>query len=789
MHDGHVSTVNPTTMHVRKRDGSLQPVDLNKILHAVATHCSGLTSVNPMQVAIKTVGGLHEGATTRELDALAVHTAAGLIGEDPEYSQLAARLLSASVRKDVEVQNIYSFSQSVQAAQEQGMIHPRLSAFVKEHALKLNAAIDPTRDREFEFFGLKTFVDRYVLLHPKTRLPLETPQYAWMRVAAALCKGRIQAALDLYALLSKLEYLPGSPTLFNAGTANEQLSSCFLLDSPADELLDIYRLYSDVAALSKFSGGIGVSFSRIRSRGSLIRSTNGFSAGIVPWLRTLDASVAAVQQGGKRRGACAVYMEPWHADIEDFLELRDNTGDEARRTRNLNLANWLPDLFMERVKRDEDWSLFDPKDVPELVDTFGKRFREAYEDAERRDLAKKVLPARKLYQRMLRTLAETGVGWMTFKDRANVLCNQTLEHRHVVHSSNLCTEIFEVSGTTETAVCNLGSINLARLVDTDDMYEQLRRIVRVAVTQLDAVIDINAYQTATTAASNNRWRPIGLGVMGLQDIFFRRGIAFDSPEALALSTEIAAEIYVSAMETSCALAEAYGKFEAWGDSRTSARQWHHERATGKIHQIHERLRERWQTLVERIRKHGLRNSLMIAIAPTATIASIAGCYECIEPQTSNLFKRETMSGDFLQVNKYLTLALKDIGLWTPEIRAAIKAANGSIAGIEAIPAHIRQLYRTAWELSQRTLIDLAAARQPWVDQGQSLNLFVESPTIGKLSSMYMYAWEQGLKSTYYLRSRPATEIAKVTNTPVTEAAAEAAVACSLENPEACEACA
>lgn len=775
-----------SVMSVTKRSGEREPVDVNKIVRAVSRCCDGLQEVDAMRVALKTIAGLYDGATTRELDELSIRTAASFIVEEPEYSQLAARLLSGFIDKEVQGQGVYSFSQSIRMGYDVGLINDRVLNFVEAHARKLNDAVDPTRTYKLEYFGLRTLYDRYLLKHPTRRLVIETPQYFWLRIAVALSTS-VQEALELYDLMSSLDYVPSSPTLFNSGTRHEQLSSCFLLDSPQDSLDSIYDKYKDVAMLSKFSGGIGIAFHRVRSEGSLIRSTNGLSNGIVPWLKTLDSSVAAVNQGGKRKGAACVYLEPWHADIESFLELRDNTGDEGRRTHHLNLANWIPDLFMQRVERNEQWSLFDPKDVPQLVDLYGPEFEAAYLQAEATGLARKQMPARDLYARMMRTLAQTGNGWMTFKDKSNRACNQTGLPGNVVHLSNLCTEILEVTSAGETAVCNLGSVNLGRHVGPDGFdFEQLAHTVEVAVRQLDRVIDLNYYPISTARASNMRWRPVGLGLMGLQDVFFRLRLAFDSPEARELSTRIQETIYYNALRTSVELAKQYGPHDAFKETRAARGELQFD-AWG----VEPADKARWDELREEIKTHGLRNSLLIAIAPTATIASIAGCYECIEPQVSNLFKRETLSGDFLQVNKYLVEELKQLGLWTTEIRDAIKLADGSIQGIAEIPEELRKIYRTAWELPMRALIDLAAERGPYIDQSQSLNLFMANPNIGALSSMYMYAWKRGLKTTYYLRSRPATQIAKTTVPGASAYDArrdQAAVVCSLENPETCEAC-
>ncbi|MGA0587112.1 ribonucleoside-diphosphate reductase subunit alpha [Dyella sp. KRB-257] len=782
---------NPGSMRVTKRNGGQEIVDVNKIVKAVTRSADGLHAVDPLRVALKTIGGLYDGATTAELDQLSIRTAAALTAEEPEYGQLAARLLSAYIDKEVAGQEIQSFSQSIALGAEVGILNARLREFVALNARKLNDAIDPLASRRFEYFGLRTVYDRYLLRHPTKRFVIETPQYFFMRIACALGGNDIGETLELYRLLSSLEYIASSPTLFNAGTTHEQLSSCFLLDSPLDSLESIYDKYADVAKLSKFAGGIGIAWSRVRSRGSLIRGTNGHSNGLVPWLKTLDASVAAVNQGGKRKGAACVYLEPWHADIEEFLELRDNTGDEARRTHNLNLANWIPDEFMRRVERDGDWSLFDPKVVPHFVDSWGEAFEAAYRKAEADGLAVKTVKARELYARMLRTLAQTGNGWITFKDRCNATSNQTAKPDNVIHLSNLCTEILEVTNASETAVCNLGSINLARhVVDGAFDFDKLAGTVRTAVRQLDRVIDLNFYPIDTAAVANRKWRPVGLGVMGLQDVFFKLRLPFDSAEALTLSSRIAEEIYFHALSQSNELAVDLGMHPGFAESRAANGELQFDYWPNAT--PHEPTR--WETLRGTIQQHGLRNSLLIAIAPTATIASIAGCYECIEPQVSNLFKRETLSGDFLQVNRYLADELKSLGLWTPEVRDQIKLAEGSIQGIAAIPERLRQIYRTVWELPQKALIDLAAARAAYIDQSQSLNLFMENPNIGQLSSMYMYAWKAGIKTTYYLRSRPATKIAKATvsaskaTAPADQDQANAAVFCSLENPEYCEAC-
>ncbi len=800
------------TMHVKKRNGTLETVDVNKIVRAVQRCSHGLSHVDAIRIASKTIGGLYDGATTRELDAISIDTAASLIAEEPQYSKLAARLLLATIIKEVAGQNLHSFSQSVEHGAAQGIVSPATAEFVRVHARKLNHAIDEDLSDRFEYFGLRTVYDRYLLRDPLSRKVIETPQNFFLRVACGLA-GTPNEAIEFYRLIASHDYMPSSPTLFNSGTKHPQMSSCYLHDSPQDSLESIYDAYKDVALLSKFSGGIGLAFHRVRSEGSLIRATNGLSNGIVPWLRTLDSSVAAVNQGGKRKGACCVYLEPWHADIESFLELRENTGDLSRRTYNLNLANWIPDLFMKRVDEDGMWSLFDPKLVPNLPDLFGKEFEEAYLQAEQGKIYHRQVKARDLYARMMRSLAETGNGWMTFKDACNEKNNQTAAPGNVIHLSNLCTEITEVTSKDETAVCNLGSVNLARHVTTNNAgevvfdFEKLAETVRIAVPMLDRVIDINYYPVQTAATANSRWRPVGLGVMGLQDVFFQMRLAFDSPEAQALSTRIQEEIYFYAMLATTELAANYGPHTSFAETRMAQGLFQFD-----LWSVKPANQARWDALRQRILKSGVRNSLVIAIAPTATIASIVGCYECIEPQISNLFKRETLSGEFLQVNRYLINELKARGMWTEEIRMQLKMSEGSVQGIEELPADLKLIYRTVWEIPMRGLIDMAAARNAYIDQSQSLNLFSESPNIGRLSSMYMYAWKSGLKTTYYLRSRPATKIAKTTvqkgamssslqasviaqlqavAVPEPEQQptdASSAIACSLENPESCEAC-
>lgn len=775
--------IDTTMMEVIKRDGTRETVRMEKILDAVNRACRGLPNVEPIEIAKRTIAGLHNNSTTKELDQLSISNAVMLMTDEPNYSKVAARMLAESIMKEVGRDNV--FSDYVEVAFEQGLVNEHVLKLVRENSQAIDFAIRHERDDLFEYFGLKTVADRYLLRHPKTRKMIERPQWLFMRVALGLSH-TVEEAIEFYTIISQFLYMPSTPTLFNSGTRHPQMSSCYLLTVGEDSLDGIYKSIADCARLSKFSGGIGIDWTPVRASGSLIKGTNGLSNGIIPFLKVFDSSVHAVNQGGKRKGAAAVYIEPWHADIENFLELRTNTGSEERRTHNLNLALWIPDLFMQRVETDGEWSLFSPSDCPDLLTTFGEEFKRHYETAELEGKALKKVSARALYARMMQTLAETGNGWMCFKDKANLRSAQTAAKGNVIHSSNLCTEILEVTSASETAVCNLGSVNLSSYVRADGNfdYDLLRKVVAVATKFLDRVVDINYYPTPEAKHSNNKWRPVGLGVMGLQDTFFKMKLPFTSQKAKEISSRIQETVYYQAIQTSMNLAKELGTFSEFANSRY---------AQGKLQvQLAEEnqalmpdLHFDWDSLAKEVQKNGIRNSLLIAIAPTATIASIVGSYESIEPQISNFFKRETLSGEFLQVNRYLITDLKQRGLWSQALQAKIIAADGSIQHIEEIPQEVKELYRTVWETPQKDMIDMAVERSAFVCQSQSLNLFSENPNIGKLSSMYMYAWKQGIKTTYYLRSRAKTAIQKTT---ITQESAEEAVVCSLENPESCESC-
>jgi ribonucleoside-diphosphate reductase alpha chain len=787
-------------MEVIKRDGSREEVKIEKILHAVNRACRGLKNVEAIEVAKRTINGLHEGSTTQELDELSISNAVMLMADEPNYSKVAARMLSDSVRK--EIGDDVAFRDYIRTAADLGLLGSQVIELASQNFQTLEFAIHHERDDLFEYFGMKTVADRYLLRHPKTRKIIERPQWMWMRVSLGLSK-TIEEAIEFYDIVSQFYYTPATPTLFNSGTRHPQMSSCYLLTVAEDSLEGIYKSISDCAKLSKFSGGIGIDWTPVRASGALIKGTNGLSNGIIPFLKVFDSSVHAVNQGGKRKGAAAVYLEPWHADIENFLDLRNNTGADERRTHNLNLALWIPDLFMKRVETDGQWSLFSPSDTPELPNSFGETFEAHYTKYESEGKALKQVSARALYARMMQTLAETGNGWLCFKDKANLRSAQTGKPGNVIHSSNLCTEILEVTDPNQTAVCNLGSLNLSSFVTEQGTFdfERLKAITEKAMKFLDRVVDLNFYPTPESKHSNSKWRPVGLGIMGLQDVLFKMRLPFAGAEAKALSSKISETVYYHALKASMDLAEAAAPFETFKDSRYANGELQVQLAK-RLQAVMPEMNFDWDQMAKDVQRRGIRNSLLIAIAPTATIASIMGSYESIEPQIANVFKRETMSGEFLQVNKYLIQDLKKVGLWNVEMRGKIISAEGSIQNIAEIPAEIRELYKTVWEIPQKDLIDMAVLRSAFICQSQSLNLFSEDPNIGKLSSMYMYAWKQGVKTTYYLRSRAKTRIQKTTVDSSNDSmkngagaiaggaamAAAAAVVCSLENPESCESC-
>jgi ribonucleoside-diphosphate reductase alpha chain len=755
-------------MLVTKRNGSKEPVELTKIQVRVEKLSEGLPNVDPIHVAVKVVGGLIDGVTTAVLDDLAVETAQALASVHPEYSQLAGRLAASILHKAVPA----SFAAVVAAASsgDGAVIHPEFAAWVAVHGPALDAMLCHERDFDRDLFAIRTLEKSYLL---RARSPdgtlgpiLERPQHMLMRVAVFLCQPDLEAVRTTYNLLSRGIYTHATPTLFNSGTLRPQLASCFLLGVD-DSISGIFTTLKTVAKLSKHAGGIGMAVHNIRAKGSYIRGTNGTSNGTVPMLRVYNDVVRYVDQGGgKRKGACAIYMEPWHADILDFLALKRPTGAEELRARDLFYALWIDDLFMRRVEANEPWSLFCPTDVPGLTDAFGPAFDTLYAQYEAEGRARRVVPARAVWDAALASIQESGVPYMMSKTAANTHNNQA--HCGTLRQSNLCAEIMQYSDPTTVAVCNLASLSLGEFVMGWPReapapggasapapyfdFDALQAVVRVAITNLDAAIDRTYYAVKAARESNMRERPVGLGVQGLADVFYKLRLPFGCPESRALNTAIFEAIYYAAVSTSCDLAAAKGPYPNWSKSPGAAGQlqvdmWGVPTPDGPGRD--------WSGLRARIATHGLRNSMLTALMPTASTAQILGNTEAFEPALSNLFVRRVLSGEFAVVNRYLVRDLMAAGLWDADMRNALVASRGSVAAIKCVPEELKRLYVTAWELSMRVVVDMAADRAPYIDQSQSMNLFVEDPTPAVLNGMLFHAWRRGLKTlSYYIRSRP-----------------------------------
>jgi ribonucleoside-diphosphate reductase alpha chain len=784
-------------VQVIKRDGTRQDVSFDKILHRIQSMCEGLDMryVEPIDVCKRVVDGLYDGVTTEQLDQLAAETAASMTTLHPDYAQLAARMAISNLHKDTETQ----FSTVVKALftyvdprseQAAPLIAPHVYEFIMANATRLDNAIRYERDYLFDYFGFKT-LERSYLLKLKGRVA-ERPQHLWMRVACGIHCGNLEAVLETYQLLSEKWFTHASPTLFNAGTPQPQLSSCFLLGMRDDSISGIYDTLKQTALISKSAGGVGLHLHNIRAKGSYIKGTNGTSNGIVPMLKVFNDTARYVDQGGnKRKGAFAVYLEPWHADIFDFLELRKNHGKEELRARDLFTALWIPDLFMQRVEDDGEWSLFCPNEAPGLADVVGDEFARLYESYEAKGKARKTLKAQELWFAILESQIETGTPYMLYKDACNLKSNQ--KNLGVIKSSNLCTEIVEYTDPDEVAVCNLASIAVNRFVKPNGTFDhdKLHQVVKVVTRNLNNIIDINHYPVEETRTSNNRHRPIGIGIQGLADAFIAMRYPFESDEARALNVAIFETLYHGAVEASCELAERDGAYESFAGSPAS-----HGQLQFDLWGVTPSNRYNWAELKQRIQTHGLRNSLLLAPMPTASTSQILGNNECFEPYTSNLYTRRVLSGDFTIINKHLVKDLIDLGLWNDRMRHRIMAANGSVQHLEDIPAKVRALYKTVWEIKQRTIIDMAAERGPYICQSQSLNLHVASPNFAKLTSMHFYSWKKGLKTgMYYLRSNAAVDAIKFTvdkamvSTPApTREEREAELACALDDPEGCISC-
>jgi ribonucleoside-diphosphate reductase alpha subunit len=768
-------------MKVIKRNGSKEDVSFDKVLQRIRKAARGL-QVNPDALAQQVLTQLIDGVRTSELDELTAQLAASLCTNHPDWGVLAARIAISNHHKETsssfsEVVKILSNQTMPATGEKASIIHPDLLRVVEAHGSTIDAYIQYDRDYLFDYFGFKTLEKSYLLKSTSMKI-VERPQHMWMRVALGLWwskadedkasltdEVRFARTFETYDLLSTKLFTHATPTLFNAGTPRPQLSSCFLLAMSDDSITGIYKTLSDCAAISKYAGGIGLHIHNIRARGSLIKGTNGTSNGIVPMLRVFNNTARYVDQGGgKRNGSFAMYLEPWHADIEDFLKMKLNTGTEEERARDLFYALWIPDLFMERVEADGSWTLMCPNECPGLADVWGDEFKTLYERYEREGRGRKTVSAQKLWFQMLDSQMETGTPYLLFKDACNRKSNQ--QNLGTIKSSNLCTEIIEYSSPTETAVCNLASLALPSFVKgTEFDFQELRRVTQVAVRNLNRVIDINYYPTVETKTSNLRHRPIGLGVQGLADVFAMLGLSWESEEAARLNQLIFEHMYYAAVSESSELARKEGPYSTFQGSPA----W-----LGKLQPdlwgvtpITETTKELdWSGLRMKVRIVGLRNSLLLAPMPTASTSQILGYNECFEPFTSNLYTRRTLAGEFIVVNKYLMRDLMSLGLWSDDLKQKIVALNGSIQSISEIPEDLKARYKTSWELKQRTLVDMAATRGAFICQSQSLNLFVADSTYAKLTGMHFYSWKKGLKTgCYYLRTKAPVTAQKFTVDP------------------------
>ena len=796
-------------MLVVKRDGRRESVRFDKITARIENLCYELDPnfIQPIEVAKKVIDGLYDGVSTTELDNLAAEVCASLTVKHPDYATLAARIAISNLHKTTSqslsntMKRLYTYV-NPKTGENASLIDAEVYGIIKNHAAKLDEAVDYKRDFGYDYFGFKTLEKSYLIrLDGKV---VERPQHMLMRVAVGIHKEDIDSALETYDLLSEKWFTHATPTLFNAGTPKPQLSSCFLLTMKDDSIDGIYDTLKNCAKISQSAGGIGLSIHHVRAKGSYIKGTNGVSNGIVPMLRNFDMTARYVDQGGgKRKGSFAIYLEPWHADVKDFLELKRNHGKEEMRARDLFYAMWIPDLFMKRVEANEDWSLFCPNEAPGLSDCHSEEFERLYEKYEKEGKARETIKAQELWFEILESQIETGTPYMLYKDAANGKSNQ--KNLGTIKSSNLCTEIIEYTAPDEVAVCNLASIALPKYITTGPDgkaffdHQKLYEITKVATKNLNKVIDVNYYPVEEARKSNFRHRPIGLGVQGLADAFIMLRMPFDSPEARGLNEDIFETIYYAAMETSMELAIKEGPYETYEGCPASKGifQFDMWNVTPKSN------RYDWNTLKEKVIKFGLRNSLLVAPMPTASTSQILGNNECFEPYTSNIYTRRTLSGEFIIVNKHLMKDLIHLGLWDDSMRNRLISTNGSVQNVPGIPQNIKDLYKTVWEISQKIIIDMAADRGAYICQSQSMNIFMQDPNFGKLSSMHFYAWKKGLKTgMYYLRSQAATsaikftldkssfepKIQKANDEAAIKAQKQEAIACSLDDPEGCEMC-
>ena len=818
-------------MLVIKRDGRRESVKFDKITARIEKLCYGLDPrhINPVEVAMKVINGLYDGVTTVELDNLAAEIAATMTTRHPDFARLAARIAISNLHKVTSksftntMKRLYTYVDP-KTGQNAPLISKETWKVIKEHAAELDEAVINDRDFGYDYFGFKTLERSYLMkVDGKT---VERPQHMLMRVAVGIHGDDIKAAIETYNLLSEKWFTHATPTLFNAGTPKPQLSSCFLLTMKDDSIDGIYDTLKQCAKISQSAGGIGLSIHHVRAKGSYIKGTGGTSNGIVPMLRNFDMTARYVDQGGgKRKGSFAIYLEPWHADIFEFLDLKKNHGKEELRARDLFYALWIPDLFMKRVEDNEVWSLFCPNEAPGLADVYGEEFERLYEKYEKEGKFRKQVKAQDLWFEVLEAQIETGTPYILYKDAANRKSNQ--KNLGTIKSSNLCTEIMEFTSPDEVAVCNLASIALPKFVAEDGTFDhhKLYEITKVVTRNLNKVIDVNYYPVEEARNSNLRHRPIGIGVQGLADAFIQLRMPFDSEEARLLNEDIFETIYYGAMEASMELARVNGPYETFKGSPVSKGifqfdMWGVNPRSGRWN---------WEQLKRDVKQYGVRNSLLVAPMPTASTSQIMGNNECFEPYTSNIYTRRTLSGDFIVVNKHLMSDLLEQGLWNDTMRQKLIAANGSVQNVPEIPQNIKDIYKTVWEISQKVIIDMSADRGAYICQSQSLNIHITNPNFGKLTSMHFYAWKKGLKTgMYYLRSTAAVDAIKFTldksaiKEPSMAGKAEAMVAataaatvvaaqtegqqelayqqgtdydqkrsdmtCSLDNPDECEAC-
>ena len=819
-------------MLVLKRDGHRESVKFDKITARIEKLCYGLDPkfVNPVEVAMKVINGLYDGVSTSELDNLAAEIAASMTTRHPDFAKLSARIAVSNLHKVTSksfsntMKRLYNYVDP-KTGQNAPLISKETWKVIHENAAELDEAIIYDRDFGYDYFGFRTLEKSYLMkIDGKV---VERPQHLLMRVAVGIHGEDIPAGIETYNLLSEKWFTHATPTLFNAGTPKPQLSSCFLLTMKDDSIDGIYDTLKQTAKISQSAGGIGLSIHNVRAKGSYIKGTGGTSNGIVPMLRNFDMTARYVDQGGgKRKGSFAIYLEPWHADVFDFLELKKNHGKEELRARDLFYAMWIPDLFMKRIENNEMWSLFCPNEAPGLADCYGDEFERLYEKYEKEGKFRKQIKAQDLWFEILEAQIETGTPYMLYKDAANKKSNQ--KHLGTIKSSNLCTEIIEYTSPDEVAVCNLASIALPKFVTEDGKFDhqKLYEITKVITRNLNKVIDVNYYPVEEARNSNMRHRPIGIGVQGLADAFILLRMPFDSLEARGLNKDIHETIYFAAMEASMELAKLNGSYESFKGSPVSKGifqfdMWGVTPDSGRWD---------WEKLKREVKQNGVRNSLLLAPMPTASTSQILGNNECFEPYTSNIYTRRTLSGEFIIANKHLMKDLISLGLWSETMRQKLVAANGSVQAIAEIPQNIKDIYRTVWEIPQKAIIDMSADRGAYICQSQSLNIHLTNPNFGKLTSMHFYAWKKGLKTgMYYLRSTAAADAIKFTldksvhqTTPVEATAATVAamgtvtaqpasiaveaqqnipyqqpadyeqkmadMACSLDNPDACEAC-